>query len=259
MPQKSDQTPSIKDFVTISNKQSGKQKVHDNKSTKQPNKNSSMTKEVGNGTKSNTQKTPKPDKKEQESTTTTKRDASTRSSLDENPGKRQREALKEKNTMEKDETDEKGNESHNDDSNSLNEPANPKELTQSSEEMEYDPTVHSDHNISTETIHHQNTLESLLHELRDLKGTIMKLDTKIDHSYQDLSSKITNTEELKDLITSQNDKITTLYTENKNLKQQNEALERELLEVQDSMLQLKVDITGIRKIVMKLMINYTPK
>ena len=48
-----------------------------------------MTKEVGNGTKPNTQKTSKPDKREQDITTTSKRDASTRSPLEENPGKRQ--------------------------------------------------------------------------------------------------------------------------------------------------------------------------
>ena len=59
MPQKSDQTPSIKDFVSSLSKENGKQKVHNNKNTKQSNKNTSMTKEVGNGTKSITQKNPK--------------------------------------------------------------------------------------------------------------------------------------------------------------------------------------------------------
>ena len=57
--------------------------------------------------------------------------------------------------------------------------------------------------------------------------------------------KLTNTEELKDLIASQNDQITALYRENNSLKQQNEILEKDLLEVQESTLQLKVDITGI--------------
>ena len=127
----------------------------------------------------------------------------------------------------------------------LNESNNPNECIQSSEEMKHNPTEHSNHNIATDKLHYQNTLESLLHELKDLKGTILKLDAKIDHGYQDLSSKLTNTEELKDLIASQNDQITAFYIENKSLKQQNEILEKELLGLEESTLQLKVNVTGI--------------
>ena len=104
--------------------------------------------------------------------------------------------------MEKIETNEWENMSQTDNSENLNESDNPNERIQGSEEMEHDPTEHCNHNIGTDNIHYQNTLESLLHELKDLKGTILKLDAKINHGYQDLSSKLTNTEELKDLIAS---------------------------------------------------------
>lgn len=69
-----------------------------------------------------------------------------------------------------------------------------------------------------ETQPNQTTIESLLQELKDTKITIIKLDTKIDSSNQDLSSKSMDFKELKDLITSQNDQITMLYTENKELR-----------------------------------------
>ena len=88
MPQKSDQTPSIKDFVSTLNKESGRQKGQENKSNKQTSKNVNMIKEAGTGTKSNTQKTPKPNKRDTDTLTTNKRDASTRSPLEENPRKK---------------------------------------------------------------------------------------------------------------------------------------------------------------------------
>ena len=47
MPQKSDQTPSIKDFVNTLSKESGRQKGQDNKNNKQTNRNVNMIKEAG--------------------------------------------------------------------------------------------------------------------------------------------------------------------------------------------------------------------
>ena len=63
-------------------------------------------------------------------------------------------------------------------SGNINANDNPNECSQSPEEMDHDPTKNSNLNISTDNIHYQNTLESLLHELKDLKGTILKLDAK---------------------------------------------------------------------------------
>ena len=63
-----------------------------------------MTKEAGNGTKTITQKTLKPDKRDSDIMTTSKRNASTRSLLEENPEKRHRDVPINKSTMEKIET-----------------------------------------------------------------------------------------------------------------------------------------------------------
>ena len=189
-------------------------------------------------------KTPKPDKREQDITTTSKRNASTRSPLEENPEKRQRCSYKQEHNG-KIETNAWENMSQANISGNTIEPDNSNEYSQSPEEIEHNPTDHSNLNTGTDNIHYHNTLESLLQELKDLKGTILKLDAKIDHGYQDLSSKLANTEKLKDLIASQSDQIRTLYIENNSLKLQNEILEKDLLEVQESMLKLKVDVTGI--------------
>ena len=206
-----------------------------------------MLKEAGTGTKSNTKKTPKPDKRETDSSVTNKRDASTRSPLEENPEKKLRDVYLKKCTAKETEVNEVDNTSHIDNKENSLETKNPNESDMSSEEMEMAqyPIEDSTQNTLTDKQHYQNTLDILLNELKDLKVSIAKLDAKLDQGYQDLSSKLPKTEELKELIASQNDQIAALHIENKNLKLKNELLGKELLEVQESTLQLKVDVTGI--------------
>ena len=50
---------------------------------------------------------------------------------------------------------------------------------------------------------------------------------------------------MKELLASQNDKIAMLYNENKELKLLKNKLEKEIIEIQEEALYLKVDITGI--------------
>lgn len=91
MPLKSDHTFSIKDFITITNKESSKHKPTDPKNLKQTNKNINMIREATNGAKLNTQKNSKEEKKDQEDSQnpkTSKRDAPFRSLLEGNPGKK---------------------------------------------------------------------------------------------------------------------------------------------------------------------------
>ena len=86
----------------------------------------------------------------------------------------------------------------------------------------------------------QTALVSLLHELRDIKDNIIKLDAKIDSSHCDLSEKVTDCKVLNQLITTQNDKIAKLYDENDELRTQNKKLESELLKVSEELLHLIV-------------------
>ena len=153
----------------------------------------------------------------------------------------------EKSTVKETEVNEVENTSYIDNKENLLETKNPNESNMSSEEIEmaHCPIEDSTQNTLTDKQHYQNTLDTLLNELKDLKGSISKLDAKLNQGYQDLSSKLPKTEELKELIASQNDQITAQHIENKNLKLKNELIEKELLEVQESMLQLKVDVTGI--------------
>ena len=53
-----------------------------------------------------------------------------------------------------------------------------------------------------------------LQELKEIKQTLLNLNTKIETSHQDLSTRMIDNKELKDLLTTQNDKIAMLYTEN---------------------------------------------
>ena len=47
----------------------------------------------------------------------------------------------------------------------------------------------------------QGTIETLLQELKSIKDTILQLDAKVDSSYHDLSTKVTDCRELNELIT----------------------------------------------------------
>ena len=88
-------------------------------------------------------------------------------------------------------------------------------------------------------------LTLLFTKLRDIKVTILKLDAKIDTSYQELTAKMIDNKEFYELITSQNEKITKLQQENEDLKMLNRALKNEITKMEEDMLCLKVNITGI--------------
>ena len=89
------------------------------------------------------------------------------------------------------------------------------------------------------------SIQIILNELKSIKETILHLGAKVDTSYNDLAKNSTENVELKKVITTQNTQITTLLNDNKILKQKNKTLEKDLKEIEDKMLRLKVDITGI--------------
>ena len=98
----------------------------------------------------------------------------------------------------------------------------------STQEKDY-PT----HSIETD----QNaSIQTILHELKSIKETILHLGAKVDTSYKDLATNATENIELKKVITTQNNQITSLLNDNKILKQKNKTLERDLKEIEDKML-----------------------
>ena len=66
----------------------------------------------------------------------------------------------------------------------------------------------------------------LLQELKEIKQTLLNLNTKIETSHQDLSTRMIDNKELKDLLTLQNEKLAMLTTENTDLKAQIAKLEK---------------------------------
>ena len=101
---------------------------------------------------------------------------------------------------------------------------------------------HSTHSIETD----QNTsIQTILHELKSIKETILHLGAKEETSYNNLATNATENIELKKIITTQNAQIISLLNDNKVLKQNNKTLEKDIQEIEDEMLRLKVDITGI--------------
>ena len=91
------------------------------------------------------------------------------------------------------------------------------------------------------------SLSTLLTELRDIKVTILNLDSKIDTSHQELSEKLIDNKDFYDHIASQDKKILELQQENNELKIQNTSLENEIDKTQEDMLRLKVDMAGIHE------------
>ena len=83
---------------------------------------------------------------------------------------------------------------------------------------------------------HPSLSNPLLQELKIIKHTLLNLNTKIETSHQDLSSRMIDNKEMKELLTAQNDKIAMLYIENKDLKTQIIKLEKEALEAQEEVL-----------------------
>ena len=78
------------------------------------------------------------------------------------------------------------------------------------------------------------SLSTLLTELRDIKITILNLDSKIDTSHHELSEKLIDNKDFYDHITSQDKKILELQQENNELKIQNTSLENEIERTQET-------------------------
>ena len=68
---------------------------------------------------------------------------------------------------------------------------------------------------------------------------------KVELNHQELSSKLADSIEMKEIIFSKNEKIEQLNKENMELRSSNKQLEKDILQFQETSLCLKVDITGI--------------
>ena len=94
--------------------------------------------------------------------------------------------------------------------------------------------------------YNQNSLmQTILNELKSIKETIHLLGEKVDTSCKNTAKHTSENNELKQLLTSQNNQIATLLTDNIILKQKNKTLEKDLKDMEDEMLRLKVDVEGI--------------
>ena len=150
--------------------------------------------------------------------TATKRDASVQSPLEGNPEKKQCDSTAKKTTRQR--TLKKNNIKHTQSKHqNSDEKCSENQSTNIDTQAENPPTqcIENDQNASIQTI---------LHELKIIKETIVHLGTKVETSYKDLSMSSTKNTELKKVITTQNMQITMLLNDNKILKQQNKTLEK---------------------------------
>ena len=122
-------------------------------------------------------------------------------------------------------------------------------LTEHNEKINQTTTssyAQEEHNLNQHIDEAQSTpIQIVLDELKSIKETILHLDAKIDTSYNELTKNALDNIELKGLLPSQNAQITSLLNDNKELKQRNKTLEKDLKEIEEEMLWLKVNITGI--------------
>ena len=137
---------------------------------------------------------------------TAKRNASVRSPLKGNPGKRQKD-------------------------------------TKKSGEIETAPNImDTSHTESTNTT--EMPLHTLLEELKEIKTSIQQLNDKLDH---ELTTRADKYRSLQDMVTSQHDQIIALTKAKEDLSEQNRKLENEVINSQTELLHLKVDFTGINE------------
>ena len=167
---------------------------------------------------------------------TAKRNASTRSPLEGNPGKKQKDTKKSgdvdttTNTMD---TNCSGSINITDISDSYQAHDTPKQL-----DGEQSPTINTEHP------EHNMPLHTLLEELKEIKSSIQNLNDKLD---QELTTRATNYKTLHSMVTSQHNQIKLLTKANENLNEQNRKLQIEVVNTQTDMLRLKVDFTGINE------------
>ena len=115
------------------------------------------------------------------------------------------------------------------------------------EDLNTDQGIDETHNILIETQqqkiekdsehgHGHDTnpiLQDLLEELRDIKNSILSVDAKLDH---ELNTRVKDHKELADIVTSQQTKLKSLDTANKELQEQNRLLQNNLLNAQKDLL-----------------------
>ena len=190
MPPKPDQNSSIKDYMQGTDKQLGKSKLTETKTSKQTTKPAIMTKEAGAsaGVKGKVTKMPKDEpvsQNEKQANPNEKRDASTRSPLEGKPGKKQKEC----NEIKMNNTKEQNTEGNTKDN---------KSDTVSSASNQADTRNHNIYHTDKDEQPMLNS--SLLHELKEIKNTLPNLDAKIESSHQDLSSRMIDNIEMKELL-----------------------------------------------------------
>ena len=237
---------SIKDFVSVMDKQIGKLKNVDPKpalkETPIKDNKGNMTKEANDSHKPKTQKTPKTPKQQTndidhcdstQKSTTSKRNASEISPLEVKPGKKQKEKLI---TTEADVVTEN--------------------IDKQQEETSTFQSINKIQNITTETEQHNkaethpehghdNTnpiLQELLTTLKDIQKSIVELDGKLD---RELNTREKEHKELNEKLTTQQATIKSLEIVNKELKEENRKVQINLTNTQKELLRLKVDFIGI--------------
>ena len=255
MPTKPDNTQNIRAYMSTHDKNTGKTKPSEHKgsASKNQNTNINMVKEAASNeskqnhrqSKNNKENTLSLDNSQTIMTTSTKsttptsnptkRDSSERSPLEGNPQKKQC-----------------------DTSPTCYAEANPQQ-TQSTPSIETSKIHTQEHSINQDTDAEQekikqieNTepdqnlmMQTILQELKSIKMTIHHLGEKVDQSFETLAKNTTENTELKKVITSQNNQISTLIDDNTTLKHKNKNLEKDIKELEDEMLRLKVDVMGI--------------
>ena len=178
------------------------------------------------GTRQRNPKTPKDNKTPPEDKTklnNSKRCASLRSPLEGNPDKKQKESSdteKVKPNM---------YESKKDNSDKDNDAASTFPMNKQQSFKSNEPEIEEKEEIGRKG--DSSIISSLLSELKEIEEMILKLDAKVKVNHHDITTRVSDFSKMKELLTLQNDKIAMLYSENKELKSQNNTLEKELLEV----------------------------
>ena len=197
---KPDHNMSIKDYMSGLDKQLNKTKTTEY--TKSNNKQSTsmkittMNKEGGTSVKT---KTPKPNKSDKSITDdptgnlSQKRDASTRSPLEGNPGKKPRDNGKPISNNAHDYADD----------TAINEDLTC--LSSTNMEMAHKNDGNDDKQ-DTKEVECQETTDSLLKELREIKNNILCLNERVKLNHQELSSKMADSIEIKEILVSQSEK-----------------------------------------------------
>ena len=197
---------SIKDFVSVMDKQIGKLKnvdpKHALKETTNKDNKDNMTKEANESHKPKTpKKNPKTPKQQKNSTTqcdnipkstTCKRNATEISPLEEKPGKKQKEKL---NTPQTDET--------NEDNDQQEEETSTHQSTDKIKNIPIEKEQHNKAGIYLEHSHEHDTnpiLQELLATLRDIQKSIVNLDGKLD---RELNTREKEHKELNEKLSTQ--------------------------------------------------------